>query len=548
MKRIVSVWLPEFAIDRFRRHLRAAFPGQAQGVQGDRVPFALTVKDGQALLIKAANRTARKAGVAPGQALADAFAVIPSLQTRPHERARDRQALEGLARWAVRYAPVTATDGEDGLWLDVTGAAHLSGGEQDLLENLATRLAQNGFENQLAMAPTPGAAWALARFQTTARARFADTKPAHPICACDEEALATMLAPLPVEALRLAEGDARLLRRFGLKTIGQVMALPRAALARRFPTPQQGMSVLYRLDQVLGHLADPIAPYLPEQVFEARLHFAEPCLMAAGILATVERLLAELCTALQAAGKGARGVTLHLCRVDASALAFHVRTRKALRNPHHLMRLLAPKLENIDAGFGIDAVHVRATRIEPLATEQEKLTAPEMAAVRARKALDELADRLINRLGEDAVFTLAAAESHIPERSERARNFGTTAKHKLPSSPAPEATPPRPLRLFDPPHPIDVVATLPGFAPQSFRWRRITHRLAAVRGPERIESEWWHAPTAHPVVRDYYDVEDVCGHRFWIFHSRVPAAAQEDQGKTEDNTTRGRWCLHGVFS
>jgi protein ImuB len=533
MRRIVSVWFPEFSIDRFKRQLRVLYPGRAQSLLDDRLAFAFTVKDGPALRIKAANRAANAAGVQAGMGLADAFAVLPSLQTRPFEPERDKKTLHGLARWAVRYAPLTAVDGDDGLLLDVTGASHLVGGDQDLLKDLTQHLKANGFAARAAMAPTPGAAFALARFGP-------------PVCVCVCGSLAeleNMLSPLPVEALRLRPEENRLLRRFGLKTIAAVASLPRAAVARRFSSSTKGETVLARLDHVFGRVADPIAAHHPDKIFDSRIVFAEPCLSEGGLSATLITLLERLCQTLEAARLGARALTLTLTRVDTHAISRTVETARASRTVHHLAKLFAPKLEHVEAGFGIDAMVLTATRVEPLATTQNHLSVAPSQSLKLQDdaRLPELVDRLANRLGADNLFVTRAVESHLPERVEK------TAHPLMSRTSDPEAaavrTPQRPLRLFDVAHRIEVITMPPDVRPKSFRWRRVQHCVIAVRGPERILSEWWRQAHGADVTRDYYDVEDSAGHRFWIFHQTQ--AALEGEAQSSENNS---WFLHGVFA
>ena len=525
MRRIVLIWLPAFPIDRLRRDDRRK--PQAERLNGlhDGIPFALSAKEGQRLVIAAANRPAVEAGIAPGMGVADALAILPSLNTHPAQPERDRRALHDLARWCVRYTPWANTDGADGLWLDITGTAHLFGGEVTMLRRITADLAKLGFTGSVGAAGTPGAAWALARYgpSGSVQKRIAPAG----------ERLDTMLRDLPVEALRLDPQPAALLRRLGLRTIGDVLPIPRASLARRFQSSAQSESVLTRLDQALGLKGEPISPLGPPPVFEARRNFAEPCLAREGLPPILRALLDDLCAQMEREGQGARRITLTACHTDGRISRRRIGTARPSRDPDHLARLFRQPLESLDPDFGIDLFILSAERTEPLGPHQAVL---ENKTSTNEAELAQLIDRLSNRLGAHNIHWLAPLESHLPENAQTQR----PADSDPPSTGWPDHMPPRPLRLLDRPEPIEAVAEVPDGPPLLFRWRRVLRRVARARGPERIAPEWWNAsgPSARP--RDYYDIEDTSGRRYWVF--------REGQYHETGDGPPPRWYLHGLFA
>lgn len=456
---------------------------------------------------------------------ADARAMLPALNTHPAQPEHDRHALTDLARWCVRYTPWANTDGTDGLWLDITGTAHLFGGEVTMLRRIADDLVKLGFTNRLGAAGTPGAAWALARYGPSGgvQKRIAPAG----------ERLDAVLRDLPVEALRLPPEFAALLHRLGLHTIGDVLPLPRASLARRFQSGAEGESMLTRLDQALGLKGEPISPLGPPPLFEARRSFAEPCLAREGLPPILRALLDDLCAQMTRAGQGARRVTLTACHTDGRISRRRVGTARPSRDADHLARLFRTPLESLDPDFGIDLFVLSAERTEPLGPQQAVL---ENKTSTDGEELAQLIDRLSNRLGVQNIHWLAPLESHLPENAQ--------TRHPAEGDPPPDAwpdhMPPRPLRLLDRPEPIEAVAEVPDGPPLLFRWRRVLRRVARARGPERIAPEWWAASGGSARPRDYYDIEDTTGRRYWVF--------REGQYDETGEGPPPRWYLHGLFA
>lgn len=536
MRRVVSVWLPTLPTDRLRR---------TGSIPSDGSPLVTSQHDGRRLVVAAADAAAAGLELHTGMPLAQAQALVPGLAIRPAEPDAEAAMLRELAGWCLRYAPLTAPAPPDGIWLDVTGCAHLFGGETRLLRDLTGRLAGQGIAARAAVADTPGMAHALARYGARADAApplswpglarpstslqrlprqdaGGRGKPGHDRGGSHGGGGAAIIS-LPIAALRLPPDILDSLRLLGLERIGQVQALPRAPLTRRF-----GPLVALRLDQLSGSVFEPIEPVFPPGLVQARLSFVEPLLTAEAFVMVIARLTGSVCTALERAGQGARRLDLLFERVDGAIPSIRIGTARASRDPRHLARLLEERLERIDPGLGVEAMRLVVPQADPLAYAQGSL-----AAEAAGLDLSVLVDRLGNRLGAARVYRAVPVESDVPERSVR-RVSALAVPHR---ANWPEALP-RPVRLLDPPQPVDAMALLPDQPPVVFTWRRVRHRVRHADGPERIAGEWWKSDAEMQATRDYFRVEDEQGRRFWLFR----------RGDGEDAATGDlRWFLHGLF-
>lgn len=460
--------------------------------------------------------------------LADARAVLPGLEIGEADPATDLAGLEALARWCGRYSPWTALDGEDGIIIETTGCDHLFGGETALLADIVRRLGRAGIEVRPALADTPAAAWALARF------RPSEGTPAGPLSAppiAPSGETMVRLAALPIQALRLPPETVEGLERLGLRRIGALYRMSRAGLGRRFgPLPFQ------RLDKALGRLAEPISPLEPSPEFRVRLDFGEPIAAAEDIARAAGRLIERLADWLAREERGAHRLDLAAFRADGGVASLSVGCARATRDATHWRRLFAERLGSIDPGFGVDLMIIAAPRTERLAPAAPRLTARQAQP----EAVERLVDRLRNRLGGDSVAVLRPLDSHLPERAAiRALPF--TGRRRAGGWARPESRPPRPTRLLPVPEPVEALAATPDHPPHWFRWRRIGHRVVAAEGPERIAPEWWHdmADKAADAAgtRDYFRVEDETGRRFWLYRA----------GLYGEGGALPRWYLHGLF-
>src|SRR5437764_5854123 len=372
MRRVMYVFLPSWPIDRLRRN--NSIPSLASGISADaskvEPPFATVTASGGRRLIAALNPAAAKAGLAPGMPLPDALSFVPGLMTVPADPAADIAALTRLAEWCNRYSPWTAPDDADGVKIEITGSAHLWGGEAALLADLARRLSRQNIAHRIAVASTLGIAWALARHAADAGA------PSLP-APQDERAA---LAPLPVEALRLDPGTVQGLRRVGLRHIGELYPMPRDALARRFGANGLENSVAYRLDQAFGDLPEPLSPLGETPSRRVRLSFAEPIADPADLARAIERLVEDLAARLAREGMGARRLALGFHRVDGRVEHIPLGTARPSRDPRPLAGLFAAKPDTVDPGLGVEDMILAVFAAEPLQPEQSPLPNPPLQA------------------------------------------------------------------------------------------------------------------------------------------------------------------------
>jgi protein ImuB len=488
-RRLLSIWFPRLASDTSLRN---------RPVEG---PFALTHRSGQADHLHCLNSIAETRGLRRGMPLADARAICPDVTTRPANLAREAAALTALRRWASRYSPMIASDGTDGLVADITGVAHLFGGEADLRADLHARLERVGLSVTSAIAGSRGAAQALSR---------------HRGGIIPDGELVQGVGRLPVSALRIDPDTADALTRVGLSRIADLIALPRAPLARRF-----GQVVVLRLDQVLGHQPEPVAAQPEPPHFGVRMTLPEPIGLQSDVMAGLERLLDRLCATLALHHRGARRLRLELRRVDHGSAQVEIGLARPMRDPVRIAALFAKGVDEIDAGFGIDALRLSAPITEPLAPEQIG-SGP---ALRHDDALADLISRLGNRIGFDRVLRMVPADSKIPERSFQL----VAAAWSEPIATSPGLGPSRPITIF-PPEPVSHAS---GHPPASFRWRRMRFTTLRALGPERITPEWWFDdPAWRSGLRDYWRIETREGARLWLFH-------------TPQNPS---WCVQGEFA
>ena len=503
--------MPKLAIERWSRFAEAPD-----------APVALVVETAHGQMIHAITAAAAERGVRPGMRLTDARALDPQLLAEAADPAGDAALLKRLARWAGRWSPLVEVDG-DGLQLDVSGIAHLFGGEEALAADMESRFANLGLTARMAIAPTAAAAWALARFGPAL---------------VDEADLAAALAPLPVAALRLDARSAQILERLGLKIIGQLAGVPRKSLQRRFRGVDHPLDAL---DRALGRKSEPLTGERAEPAPRALLKLAEPATHPEAAAQALDRLVPELARQLEERRLGARRLHFAGYRVDGSLAGTGVATAIPSREPRHLHRLLADKAAALDPEFGFDAFALTASWCEPLGAAQVSLVEEPDGGSEVAK----LVDRLSVKLGPERVRRPAPQESHVPEHANGwvSAVSSLRARRSNPEegldcrAPSGLAMTKRPHHLLDRAEAIAVVYATPEGLPRRFVWRRQVHDIARVEGPERIAPEWWRKRSSAR-LRDYYRVEDGEGRRYWIFREGVTG---DGRGGAPE------WYLHGLF-
>lgn len=501
----MAIWFAQLSVDRWRLGL-----GCEEGEGADSLPTALITETAHGPRIEGVNAAGHAAGARTGMMLADARTLCPAIQTAPADPAGDLALLEKLCIWAQRWGPWSALDPPDGVLVDITAAAHLFGGEERLLSDVRNAFARRKLASRAAIAPTAGAAWALAHYGP----RSSIIEPDKPMMRA--------LGDLPVASLRLDQDVLTVLRRLGLKRLDDLAnitagradhseAAARDSLHRRFRNRKSpSANPLVRLDQLLGRVPEPLLPVIAQFMPMVQRRLVEPIRHRSLLDTVLKDLAQDLARELEARGQGVRRLELGLWRVDGEVIVRALEMAAATRAPDHIIRLFADKLENIEAGFGIETVRLRASWAEPCALSQGDV---EASAERHGTSLAACIDRLTVRLGPYAVRRPVACASHVPERAQRPQ-----APLQFFSHPAPDvySNRARPLKMLDRPEQISVLYASPDGYPQRFRWRGNVCDVVRVEGPERIAPEWWREKSTTR-LRDYYRIEDSIGQRYWIY-------------------------------
>ena len=498
-KRYVSLWFRHLLTDWFS--LRQPELKQA--------PFILVTPEHNRIIITAANTLAEKQGITVGMAAADAKAVIPDLKIMDDMPGKAAKLLHGLGEWCIRYTPLIAVGLPDGLIMDISGCAHLWGGEHEYLKEIITRLRSKGYDVRGAMADTAGAAWAVARFGRD-----------KPIIAPGMHTEA--LLSLPPAALRLDSLVLERMHKLGFYTVKSFIGLKRSALRRRF-----GNDFLLRLDQALGNEDEPLEVLHPVTPYQERLPCLDPIRTVEGIEIAIKTLLGNMCKRLQSEGKGLRAAILRCYRVDGGVVGADIGTNRPSHHTGHLFKLFELKIATIEPALGIELFTLEAAKVEEISLEQEALWLPEGGGL-ADNNLIELLDKLANKIGTNNIRRYLPQESYWPERCVKpARSLAEKASTKWRSGN------PRPSLLLKKPERVEVTALLPDNPPMLFIYKGERHIIKKADDAERIEPEWWRRKRPH---RDYYVVEDEQGRRYWLFRS----------GHYSDE--QSQWYLHGFFA
>lgn len=512
-RRYCAVWFPHLPTDRLRR--QAGRRGEKQASAA----MVTVTREGGAMRIAALDGTAVAAGLARRLTLADARVRLPDLLAHDHCPEADQALLEAIADWSERYTPVVALVPPDALVIEISGSAHLFGGEETLMKDLCRRLDAMQISHRSAIAGTAACARACARFGNGGIVPPAGE--------------GTAACALPVSALELGPEQTLALRRAGLKSIGDVAARPRKPFAARF-----GPVFVEALAALLGESDPPLRTRRPAPDFVVERRFGEPIGLEEDVSRALDGLIRTLTRSLEDHGRGGRVFEACFFRADGTLHRLSAVSGRALRNPDTISRLFATRLEALadplDPGFGFDMIRLSAMVDEETAPSQSSFGDDAQEA----EAVADLVDRLTARFGPAAVERFLPEDSHVPERAvRRVPAISTRAAAGEWMARQPGEPPLRPVLLFTPPERVETVAEVPDGPPFRFRWRRVLHEIVRAEGPERIAPEWWRRGE-NAQTRDYYRVEDAEGRRFWLFR----------EGLYEDQASVVSWYMHGQFS
>lgn len=499
MKRYVAIWFRHLTTD----WLTLRKPGLKD------IPFVIAIPDHGRLRVTATNIRAEKQDIYTGMVVADAKALVPELEVIDNIPGLNERLLKVIGEWCIRYSPIVSVDAPDGLILDISGCAHLWGGEQGYLTEIISRFKARGYDVRAAIADTIGTAWAISRYGK--------------ITAIIEPCMQlSVLQSLPPVALRLEQTVLDRLSKLGFRSIGSFINMPRSVLRRRF-----GTELLLRIDQALGHVEEYRTPIIPIEAYQERLPCLEPIRTATGIEIALQRLLELLCERLQKEGKGVRTATFKGYRIDGKLVQIQIGTNRPTHYIPHLFKLFELKISSIEPALGIELFVLEAPKVEDVPLEQETLWANENNGLDDQN-LAELLDRIAGKVGVNTIHRYLPEEHYWPERSIK-----TTPSLKDRPAISWRTDRPRPVQLLNRPQPIEVTAPIPDYPPMLFRYKDKVHKIKRADGPERIEREWWMDEGEH---RDYYNVEDEDGCRYWLFRAGHYSGEQS------------QWFIHGFFA
>jgi len=482
----------------------------------------------------------------------------------------DRQALEALAARCGRFSPVVGLEESAdpaALLLDITGVAHLFGGEAALARKIVDDFARQGLTARVAVADTVGAAvawrfcgsvplfrekqcrWSTSALllrssgtrdrgdspispEVTVRERGEGDSPIFPAGKLGQSPVILppgetvgALRPLPIEALRLPAEVSELLHQLGIWRIGQLEPLPREELSSRF-----GPELLRRWDQAAGRLAEPVPAAAAPPEFRADWSPEHPTARQETVEAALERLIGRVAGQLARAGRGAVQLECRLDCVSSEPVRVPVGLFRPTASARHLFGLVQMQFQRLRLSAPVSGVNVSVAATAPLEYRQEKLFADgDERVCDGPRQLAALVDRLGNRLGRRAVVRPRLLRDAQPELAycyDPLIGIRRRRRHRRKSKPA--DLPPRPLRLLSRPLALTAVSIVPDGPPMQFHLRGSQHRVEHAWGPERIETGWWRG---RAVGRDYYRIQTTSGHRYWLFR------------RLRD----GRWFVHGIF-
>lgn len=498
-KRWVMIWFPFLKTDWAIRK-QPALSGK---------PFVMALKLQGRMVVTAANEISSAEGVCASMTVADARAIIPSLVVLEEDPAIFPALLKKMAEWCIRFSPYVSLAEPDGLLIDASGCAHLWGGEPYYLETILKKIKAIGFTCKVAMADTIGTAWALAHY-----GKQGAISPAG-------QSYQSLLS-LPPASLRLEQETTETLHKLGLHRVGDFISMPVSALRRRW-----GPHLIQRIQQATGFTEETAEPVCPVEPYQERLPCLEPVQTATALLIALEKLLENLCQRLAKEQLGIRKAQFKAYRIDGNLQQIGIGTNRATHQQKHLFRLFETKLEAMEPEPGIELFVLEANKVERTVTRQESIWEKPFGWQHPR--LGELMDRITVKEEKILIKRFFPAEHHWPERSfsyHSSLDEKSTGEWHLPAS--------RPLYLLPHPHPVEVTAPIPDYPPMLFRYKGKLHKIIKADGPERIEQEWWIREGEH---RDYYQLEDEEGQRYWVFRLGHYTGGKNYQ-----------WFIHGFFA
>lgn len=522
----ICIYFPEWSVDVTRRQLSDLKPPL-----NPEAILLTTNKSNQTEIVRAC-RNSLSAGVRPGMSLALAKALTPTnTYDQSFDPLRDLRALQTLAAWCLRFTPSVGLDRELrnahardqldrldprfwGIILDMTGTQRLHRDLSQLANRLHTAFKERA---KIALAPTISGAWALSRYRLQS-----------PTVAPSYEALNTLIAELPVAALRIDRDCSENLNELGINTVSELLKLPRHTLAQRF-----GKNILFRLAQLSGGVEERVYPITPIERYYKQKIFEPPLHNRRSITTAIESIFNTLINDLKQARVAAKLFKLSVSDTSSKTTEKHLPLASATNDSGHLSAIIQPIIDSISFCGEVRMISIEAQEVvytTPIQTSFYTQHSPQSEAI--ERAYTELLNSFSVRIGKDRVLRARLTQSHIPER---AFSYSSAIESYQTSPPIPSYAPSeRPTILFSQPEPISTIALLPDKPPSWIRWRSTNLPVTIGVGPERIAPEWWRGEIGKRLFaeRDYFKVQDGAGRWLWVYR---------------DQTTQ-TWFVHGVWT
>lgn len=498
-RRLLYVWFPFLASEVRIRHQVKQQP--QLGLQ----PFVLTHLHKGTDRLVSLNSAAQAQGLSVGQSLADARSFLSHLTSEPADPQIPEQFLATLARWSERFTPLAGLHGpfkpelganrQDALVLDISGIAHLFGGEQAMLEHSLRAFADFGLTVQGCITDTKAGARALCLL-----------KPETHIVPRGK--IFEAVKDLSIQALEPSAAVTKQLTHLGLLKIEHLVNLPKGGLARRF-----GLDLVQRLNQMLGLSPDPIEPIEMNRPYSVRLRFPEPLGLQDDLVAAAERILKHLFQRLSKQSLGLRQLVFTLTSPNGECETIQLGFAAACNDLAMVMRLLEPKLEKTTSEFGFDEVRGQALQTGNLLEKQDSLIAD--SHTQKQDALNQLYSLLGNRIGFEHICHFVPVDTHLPEQRFA---LAPLIKPELGAPFVARGIAKRPLSCFRPEPLIRTPDTSCHHPPIAFSWRRRPYQIRHAIGPERVVPPWWQqAQGWDKGARDYWQVDTHDGDCLWLF-------------------------------
>lgn len=445
-------------------------------------PRAVVLHEGPRRRIMACNPSAADKGITAGLALKNAYALVPGLIVSDFDESEQNAHIEQLTLWALHYSSWVCPEPPDIILLEIAASLKLFGGLNKLINDLLSSVGKQQLSVSIGIAPTPKAAELFARAGMH--------KPV-----VNTPSLIETLATIPVGYLPLDNFTLKGLRQSGIRTLGELSAIPAAALSRRFGS--QCSELLYKLD---GRLPDPKKAYKASDTFSQGIDLPLEAPDTAALAFPLNRLLSALGGYLQARDLGVRHLDIVLFQHKHKTNRLSLKFLDATADTTHLFRVATERLGGLKLDAPVVRLTLESTELAGLTREGRDLFAKSQAQT---SSIEQLLDKLVARLGKDAIYTALPGDDHRPEKAWMSALFEYRQ--------TPEQWPARPLWLLSEPKPAH-------------------EKLTLLTPPERIENGWW---GDIDVRRDYFIASSTSGAYYWVFRKR--------------HNSEHYW-IHGIFA